>query len=409
MRICESLGGSDPRVYLHVIRLVFVAMSMGVALGIVRLARVVGASALAAAAGGAAWALSAPAIYFAHRAMSENAAALTGVWAVALLLTPGASARVLWFGGSLLGLSVLLRLQMGLLAMAMLGLLASRQDWSAVKHVAAALFLWALAYGALDAATWNDAPDVRYGGWFHSAVTYWQVNVVHDGASAFGVSPATYYPQHIFTSMPFLSAGIAAGLVAGLRSAPDVTILTLLFVAVHSAVPHKELRFILPALPLAIAAAVVAFDRFPRRLRLASVGYLAVAAVISVSTFPSLTWGDLGAFPERSKASAWDHNGSVNRLLLAAHGAHPRVCGIRVNLPTVWHGGSSFLHRRVHFYGVGTDASLRLYNYAITLAGSGLPVVARDGEWELVRMPEVKRPCAREPDYDWQLYGKPGT
>jgi hypothetical protein len=206
--------------------------------------------------------------------------------------------------------------------------------------------------------------------------------------------------------MPFIAAGLSVGLLAGLRSAPAATTLTLLFIGAHSIVPHKELRFILPALPLAIAATAVAFDRFPGRLRLASLGYLVLSAVISVSTFRSLTWGDLGAFPDRPAESAWDQHGSVNRLLLAAHDIQPPVCGLRVNVPRAWHGGASFLHRNVQFYGV-MPGELGLYNYAITESGSGLPVAARDGDWELVRMPVSTATCVRDPEYDWRLEGQP--
>ena len=88
MGATAGLGGDSPHVYLPVIRLVFVAMSLGVALGIYRLARIWSASEEAAAAGAAAWALAAPSIYFAHRAMSENAATFAAVWGVGFLLAP---------------------------------------------------------------------------------------------------------------------------------------------------------------------------------------------------------------------------------------------------------------------------------------------------------------------------------
>src|SRR6186713_1946665 len=57
MRATAALGGDRPHIYLPVIRLVFVAMSLGTALGIYRLARGWGASEEAAAAGAAVWAL----------------------------------------------------------------------------------------------------------------------------------------------------------------------------------------------------------------------------------------------------------------------------------------------------------------------------------------------------------------
>src|SRR5262245_1332753 len=158
MRTSAALGGDSPQIYLPVIRFVFVARSLGTALGIYRIVRAWGASEEAAAAGTATWALAAPSIYFAHRAMSENAATLAAVWAVAFMLAPRASRRSVWLGASLLGLSVLFRIQLGVVVIVVLGVLAARRNWRGLLESLAVLSVWALAYGALDPLTWRDAP-----------------------------------------------------------------------------------------------------------------------------------------------------------------------------------------------------------------------------------------------------------
>ena len=61
------------------------------------------------------------------------------------------------------------------------------------------------------------------------------------------------------------------------------------------------------------------------------------------------------------------------------------MCGLRVDTPAAFHGASSYLHRPVPIYHVVPESS-GLYNYAISGAGSGLPVVARDHDMELVRV-----------------------
>jgi hypothetical protein len=400
MLTSAALGGDSPQIYLLVIRFVFVAMSLATALGIYRLARAWGASEEAAAAGAAVWALAAPSIYFAHRAMSENAATFAAVWAVAFLLAPQASRRSIWMGASLLGLSVLFRIQMGIVVFGVLGALAARRNWRALLESLAVLSVWAVAYGALDALTWSEAPGAVYGGWFHSARLYLQFNLIEGRSAQFGTSPPGYYVEFIFKSMPIIAACLAIGLPIGLRYAPALSVLALLFLAAHSAIPHKEFRFILPMLPLAIAATATSVDALPRAPRLAGVGLLLAGAVASAVTFQSLTWGDLGRpdHPDAQK-SAWDASGPVNRLLLAAHRQRD-LCGLQLDIPLAFHGGSSYLHLPVPIYNIAAE-SVGLYNYSITAAGTGLPVVARDHDMELIKVQNTR--CGPDHRYDWRL------
>ena len=401
MGASAGLGGDSPHVYLPVIRLMFVAMSLGTALGIYRLARIGGASDVAAAAGAAVWALAAPAIYFAHRAMSENAATVAAVWGASCLLAPLASRRSVRLGASLLGLSVLFRLQMIVLVLGVLGIIAARRNWRWLAESLAVLSLWGVAYGAVDAAAWREAPGAAYGGWFHSAILYVRFNLIEGRSAEWGTSPPGYYAEFIFRSMPIIAACLGIGLLAGLRYAAALSVPALVFLAAHSAIPHKELRFILPMLPFAVAATVTTFDALPRAARLAGIGVLLFGGVASAVAFPSLTWGDLGARLEYAKASAWDDAGPINRLLLAANG-QADLCGLRVDTYPAFHGASSHLHRRVPIYH-DVDETSGLYNYAIAKAGSGLPVVARDREMELVRVAHVTR-CRPDYGYDWELH-----
>jgi hypothetical protein len=401
MQLSVVAGADTPDRYLLVVRLLFVLISMTAAVGIYRLARGLGASELGGAAGAAAWALAAPAIYFAHRGLGENVAAAAAVWAAALMLPPARSRVRLWIGASLLGIAVLFRLQMGLVALSLLGVIAAERRWVEVRLALGVLAGWAVAYGALDAITWSDVDGARYGGWFHSAITYLRFNLFEGRAEEWGTAPAQYYAVQLFRSMPLLAVAIAVGLVAGIRRTTGLTATVMLFLAAHSLVGHKEYRFMLPIVPLAMAAAAVGLDALPRRVRHMGVAAMLAAAVVSASSFPSLTWGDLGAYPDRAAASAWDDAGSINRLLMAAH-HQADLCGLRVDVLPAWQGGASHLHRRVPFYW-GVPAEAGLYNYAITSAGAGLPVAARDGDMVLVKLPLV-RDCAPSPQgFRWRL------
>lgn len=401
LRLAAALGAETPDAYLTVIKLVFVALSLGSAVGIHRLVVNSGGSRLAGSLGAWTWALAAPAIYFAHRALSENAATAAGVWAVALLARLRPSGRDVIVGGSLLGIAVLVRLQMGVLPLGLLAVLAARRNWPTFRGLLFVLAGWAVIFGALDALTWGHLPSARYGGWFHSAVTYLHFNTFDERSAQFGTAPASYYAVHIFRSMPFVAVTLAAGLVAGLwGSARAVSLLSVLIIVVHSIVGHKELRFVLPALPLAVAAAALAFDHWRPLARTVGLSALGIAALASVTTFPSLTWGQLGSPVDRGDVSAWDRSGPVNRLLIEAHKL-PDLCGLRVDLAPAWHGGLSHLHRLVRLYhDLGPESGA--YNYAIVASGLGRSVIARDGDWELVKIPEVSR-CIRDPEYDWRL------
>jgi len=265
--------------------------------------------------------------------------------------------------------------------------------------------VWGVAYGAIDALAWGEAPGVAYGGWFHSAILYIRFTLIEGRAAEWGTSPPGYYAEFIFRSMPVIAACLAVGLLAGLRYATALSVLALLFFAAHSAIPHKEFRFILPMLPLAIAATVTSVDAWPRAPRLAGIALLLVGGVASAVTFPSLTWGALGARLNYADAqmSAWDDAGPINRLLLEAN-RQPDLCGLRVDAYAAFHGASTYLHRRVRIYHdfVDVPESSGLYNYAIAKAGSGLPVVARDHDMELVNVAQVTG-CAPDPGYDWNL------
>jgi hypothetical protein len=400
MGAVAGLGGDSPHIYLPVIRVMFVALSLGTALGIYRLARVCGASEVAGAVGAATWALAAPSIYFAHRAMSENAATAATVWGASFLLAPLASRRSVRLGASLLGLSVLFRLQMIVLVLGVLAVIAARRNWRRLADAVAVLSVWAVVYGAIDAAAWREAPGAAFGGWFHSAILYVRFNLIEGRSAEWGTSPPAYYVDFIFRSMPVIAVCAGIGVLAGLRYATALAVPALLFLAAHSAIPHKELRFILPMLPFALAAAVTTFDALPRAARLAGVGVLLLGGVASAVSFPSLTWGDLGARLDYAETSAWDDAGPINRLLLTANGQKD-LCGLRVDTYPAFHGAASYLHRRVPIYH-DVDESSGLYNYAIAKAGSGFPVVARDREMELVRITHVTR-CRVDYEYDWEL------
>jgi len=407
LKLTSLLGGGSPTVYIPVVKLVFVLVSMAAVLGVYRLSQVLSDESpkteLASAAAASLWALCTAALYFAPRATSENASAAAVIWGLALVLSPGASRRLIILGASLLGLSVLFRLQSTVFCFGGLAILFARArrgpaQWKLVLGVLAA---WALGLGVLDAITWHDAPNARFGGLFHSAVEYVRFNLVEGKGSSWGTASAEYYPRYLWATMPAITFILAIALVFSSRTALGLGLTVLAYLALHLAVAHKELRFMVPLLPVLCALVgpmLVQLERIPA-LKLALPATVLVAA-LSAWSAPALTMGDLGAYLERPKSSAWNDFGNVNRLMLKASGLTD-VCGMRIDVHLAWTGGSTYFHHPVPLYMPGTPVGAGHFNYAIVGQGSGAEVVAQDNGLELVRI--VGAPCTPDPSYSWRL------
>lgn len=407
--LCKLVGADSPAVYVPVVKLAFSALALVGAAGVARLARAFGARELEAWAAAALWALCAVGLYFSHRAMSENLAAALVPWGLALAWDEGSSRRQRLLGASWLGLATLARLQVGLLcAVALLVLLGralrasgAPARWAPLRDVALALGAWALVYGLWDAAAWHDAPGARFGGLFHSAVVYVRFNVIEGRSAGWGTSPWSYYFEHLWRSMPGVTLAFGLALLPSLRRAWPVTLAAAAFVALHVAVPHKELRFLLPALPLAAALVGVALSQLPEQPARLGLVLVALAALPSTWNHRALTMGQVGSYPERPDSSAWDDFGPVNRLLLAAS-RQGDVCGLRIDAAHLaWTGGSTYLHVKAPLYMPGTPPQGRHFNYVITRPGSGAEPIAREGPWELVRLPGLA--CVPDVGYSWRL------
>jgi hypothetical protein len=183
---------------------------------------------------------------------------------------------------------------------------------------------------------------------------------------------------------------------------------TALFLVGHSVVPHKELRFIVPAIPLLSALAALGLEQLRRIMSrpvfVAAGALLLATSVFSALMLPQLTFRDLGAYLDsQPQASAWDDSAPVNSLILAA-GEQADLCGLVIYGPSLpWTGGYSYLNRRVPMYAV--DKRPRgpgFYNYAIMLSpGPSGGLVRASGSWALVRTSSGS--CTPDAAYDWRL------
>jgi GPI mannosyltransferase 3 len=397
LKACTLLGLTDPRSYLIVVRAVFCLIGVATAAATFQLAKSLGASLLSAAIGASLFALAAPAIFFAPRAMSESASALLVVLGLTLALPPRADWK-LTLGMALLALAVFLRLQTAIFGLGLVGVLAfggrKRSALVALTAFAAGM----VVFGLLDALTW--------GSFFHSATTYLRTNLIEGRSANWGTSSVGYYLAVVVRSMGpagFLMLALAA---VAIRRSLGLWLLAVAFVVAHSLIPHKELRFLLPALPLFCALAAMGLDQVsslaPARLFQALTVLVLASLVLSAATFHQLTFRDLGGpyLEVQPGDSAYDSSGSVNRLLFAAN-RRPDLCGLKIESVQLHRaGGYSYLHRPVPLYGPDGPASeSRKFNYVIASADSVAPaqVVAVDGREALARLPGTG--CRADPGY----------
>jgi hypothetical protein len=402
MGLARALGLDSPEGYLGFVKSAFGLLGIASAWGSYRLSRAYGATELAAATGATLLSLASMSLYFAPRAMSENASALPVVLGLALALRPDASRRALMVGASLLGLAVLLRLQSGVFCVGLLGVLAARRRWREAGLALGVLTVWAGLFGLLDRLTW--------GQWFHSAIVYLDFNVRQQGGNLWGTAPFSYYGRVLFDGMRGVSLAVAVLGLLALRRAPSLALLVAAFFLLHALQPHKEVRFLVPAFPLFAALAGVGMDVVlgelkSLRLRGAlAVGVMAVGAGSALGA-GHLTFGDLGQYEDiKPRASAYDDSGPLNRLLMVA-GQREDLCGLKLeHVHIAWTGGYSYFHREVPFYphfGPGRDSGL--FNYVLTHAGAvgGGQVVAEEAGHVLVRLPGDG--CVPDPGYSWRL------
>jgi hypothetical protein len=372
-----------PWVYLGLIRVVLCGASMATAAGAYRLARELAAGRTAAACAASVVALSVVLIYFAPRAFSDSAAVLPVAVGLATALPSASHRRHLWLGASLLGLATLIRLQSGIFCAGLIVVLACQRRWRATLEASIVLLSWAGLYGLIDWLTW--------GGWFHSAITYVAFNL--RSSSSFGTAPLTYYFTTIWTAIGPLALLVGLLAVVGASRAKGLAAMVFGYGLLHCLLPHKELRFILPILPLlAVLAALglqTVLDLRPSPVFAAALpASIVVVALISATGLGQLTREQLGDGHERPL----NDGDAVNRLLLVASW-QPDLCGLLLgNGSPTFTGGYTYLHRRVPIYtrqARGSDASrTNRFNYAINdLEKSDGTVVAIVDSLALTRLP----------------------
>jgi hypothetical protein len=300
---------------------------------------------------GAVVAVAPEAVYFDGRTLSEIVAAHLLIIAL-YILEPGyrvTSRQRLFSGGALLGLAFVLRIQLGP-ALAVVALWTSR---SAVRD--RALPLLAGATSVLAATGILDTVTLGYP--LASVWRYLVYNVHYGASSTFGVEAWSFY---LLGEIGVWGGGAAAlVLLAGLgaRRMPLPLAAAITILAVHSAIAHKEYRFIYPAVLLIMVvtgiglAQVAAWGR-DQLLERGVQGCTATVGPVAVA----LSWWCLVSLHvwTGSTLAAYRHgrHDNLRAVSFIAHG--PAVCGLGLygadGEDWVNYGGYTHLHRSVPMY-----------------------------------------------------------
>jgi hypothetical protein len=405
----SRLVGDGPDIYVPVTQIAFAALAASaVALAYLWAARPFGRwPALAAAALPALWP---DAFYFAGRTLSEPVAAAVLVIAL-YLLEPGypvASRRRLALGGALLALVFVIRLQLApALAVAALWVAATAPR-RRVAPLALGIGAMLLASGLLDWVTagYPFAPE-----WRNLAA-----NLGDDVASSFGTAPWTFYVRAVVALWGAGAVAMLALVVLGARRAPLLVVLAFVILAVHSLVPHKEYRFVYPAILLCLIVAGLGLAQLVQWLaalltaQRAPAGFALSIATLSAGAIVVL-WSLLTWLSPVQQAFWRQGEGMARASALVAR--LPAVCGVGTDEIYWWDtGGYTFFHRRVPFYwpmsaaqfahdAPGFDTMIMRRGatlppgYAVRQCFAGVCVAQRAGGCATVPMAALPSPTAR--------------
>lgn len=147
------------------------------------------------------------------------------------------------FAGVMLGASFECRFQMALAIIGVLGWIVWIGKWNGRQWMSL------LAGGLLAVACGVMIDCWFYGAFVFTPFHYFQVNILQDVASSFGVSPWSFYVLQILERPTWIiGTGILLSIVNALlyKWKNPVVWYLIPFVLVHSIIPHKELRFLFP-------------------------------------------------------------------------------------------------------------------------------------------------------------------
>jgi hypothetical protein len=261
-------------------------------------------------------------VYFYAHPLSESAAGAALV-AGLYLVYPGRSVwseRQMSIGAAMMGLAAVLRPQLVpavAVAVIAIGGIRARSHYPALLG---GLAVPIVLSGLLDWVTW---------GWpFHATVMY--VYYTSKVASAAGLNPVYSYLGWQWVAWGPFSVVIVLCALYGAQRLPLLFWVAVTIFIIHSAISHKEYRYISPALPLIMTLAAVGSMRLADKFGGPAIRRTLLVAVPLVWTFASI---GLAASPNR--IWFWVRSrGSI--LAMRAINADKEACGVGIYPGSLW-------------------------------------------------------------------------
>ncbi len=409
-KVCDLVGLDTGLALMRIAKLLVVAGALAGIVLAVRMARELAGNAAALITVGLTIAYPLCLLY-GTRTFSEAVAAPLILAAVAATIPAWQRPHLVLLAGAAGGAATTLRPQNAIVVVIVLvGLLLLRQSATAARYAAGAAAAFGLG-GLLDWTTWGTP--------FASTWRILEYNLVDEGRADYGSQSTDFYVRTLATGTGPVLILVVIGMVAAARKAPIPTAAVVGYLVVHSVVPHKELRFLYPVIPLALVLAGVGLalliERFVGGGRLAvhaertarAAGAVAATGIaLSLAWLPAMTFDRIGEENRgitQTQSSVWSHSEGFNALLSEA-GRRDNACGVAVlsRIPDQWIiflGGYSYLHRDVPLFNVYAD-EMTAGNR--NLAGANV-LIAAAGE----SVPPEFQPAAHADGVD--LYVRPGS
>jgi hypothetical protein len=186
-------------------------------------------------------------IIFAPRTLSEVLAAhvlLPGLY-LGAFAKGQREKRKLFLAGVFCGLAMCFRIQL-FPAVAVAALYFCRSRWrEKIPPVFAGILLPLAIFGVVDAITWSYP--------FQSFFRYFWINAVEGRSQLYGTEPWYWYFTTLLTHLgPVLLLALI-----GIRRSPFLGWIALAILVPHSLLPHKEVRYIYPVVPILITLAAL--------------------------------------------------------------------------------------------------------------------------------------------------------
>jgi hypothetical protein len=287
-------------------------------------------------------------VYFAGRPLTEAVATTFLVVALSLSSVPPERLqfRRLMAIGVCLGLALMLRVHLapGLLVVAVwLGGSDLRGRW------------WPMGLGGLAPLLVFGVADWLYWGTpFSSYVAALRIDLIDGKASIYGVESPAYFLEQLSDTWAGALPAMAALILLRARASALWIVVALVIIAIHTAIPHKEYRFVVPAFAcLALVAAMGSADLI-ERVRLlpgsqrAGRALDAIGAALWVGT--SVTLAFAPGFKDE-----WFEAGDVIAASFRL-AQLPDLCGVLFyNHDWATTGGYAHLHRDVPVFALADD------------------------------------------------------